>query len=203
MDLSVGNRYTEAKRSRLALWSCIAVVLIASSCGEKTPPDTRAADESTIRNLDAQWSKAAAAKDVDGSVSYYSDDASLLAPNAPIASDKQGIRAAWASLLGPDTSLTWQASKVEVSRSGDLAYVQGVYQLTSKDARGKPTADNGKFVEVWKKQADGKWKTVADIFNSDLVVVQKQAPPPAAKKATRHSHAKKKRHRKSQSSDTE
>jgi ketosteroid isomerase-like protein len=23
-------------------------------------------------------------------------------------------------------------------------------------------------VEVWKKQADGKWQTVADIFNSDL-----------------------------------
>ena len=202
MDLSVGNRCTETKRSKLALWSCVAVILIASGCGEKTPPDTRAADESTIRNLDAQWSKAAAAKDVDGSVSYYSDDASLLAPNAPIASDRQGIRTAWASLLGPDTSLTWQASKVEVSRSGDLSYVQGVYQLTSKDSRGKPTADNGKFVEVWKKQADGKWKTVADIFNSDLAIVQKPAPPATTKKASRHSHAKKK-HRKSQSSETE
>ena len=203
MDLSVGNRYTEAKRSRLALWSCIAVVLIASSCGEKTPPDTRAADESTIRNLDAQWSKTAAAKDVDGAVSYYSDDASLLAPNAPIASDKQGIRAAWATLLGPDTSLTWQANKVEVSRSGDLAYAQGVYQLTSKDARGKPTSDTGKFVEVWKKQADGKWKTVADIFNSDMPVVQAPAPPAASKTASRHPRAKKKRHRKTRPSETE
>jgi uncharacterized protein (TIGR02246 family) len=199
----MGNRREETKRSRLALWCCVALVLFASSCGEKTPPDTRAADESTIRNLDAQWSKAAAAKDVDGTVSYYSDDASLLGPNAPIASDKQGIRAAWASLLGIDTSLSWQANKVEVSRSGDLAYVQGVYQMTSKDARGKVTTDNGKFVEVWKKQADGKWKTAADIFNSDLPIVQKQAPPAAAKTASRHPHAKKKRHRKSQSSETE
>jgi len=200
-------RYERAKRSRLALWGCVAVILIASGCGEKTPPDTRAADESAIRALDAQWAKTAAARDVDGSVSYYSDDASLLGPNAPIASDKAGIRAAWASLLGPDTSLTWQASKVEVSRSGDLAYVQGVYQMTSKDARGRATADNGKFVEVWKKQADGKWKTVADIFNSDLPIVQKQAPPAAAapveKKASRHRHGKKKKHRKSQSDESE
>jgi uncharacterized protein (TIGR02246 family) len=197
----------ETKSSRLALWGCVALVLLASSCGEKTPPDTRAADESAIRALDAQWSKAAAARDVDGSVSYYSDDASLLGPNAPIASDKAGIRAAWASLLGADTSLSWQASKVEVSRSGDLAYVQGVYQMTSKDARGKATADNGKFVEVWKKQADGKWKTVADIFNSDLPIVQKPAPRAAAapveKKASRHRHGKKKKHRKSQSDETE
>ncbi|HXN98085.1 MAG TPA: SgcJ/EcaC family oxidoreductase [Candidatus Acidoferrales bacterium] len=199
----MGIRCEETKSSKLALWCCIALVLLASSCGEKTPPDTRAADESAIRNLDAQWSKAAAAKDVDATVSYYSDDASLLGPNAPIASDKQGIRAAWASLLGTDTSLTWQASKVEVSRSGDLAYVQGVYQMTSKDARGKPTSDTGKFVEVWKKQADGKWKTVADIFNSDMPVVQAPAPPAASKTTSRHPRAKKKRHRKARSSETE
>jgi hypothetical protein len=28
--------------------------------------------------------------------------------------------------------------------------------------------DTGKFVEVWKKQSDGKWKCTVDIFNSDL-----------------------------------
>ena len=199
----MGIRCEETKSSKLALWGCVALILLASSCGEKTPPDTRAADESAIRNLDAQWSKAAAAKDVDGTVSYYSDDASLLGPNAPIASDKQGIRAAWASLLGGDSSLSWQANKVEVSRSGDLAYVQGVYQMTSKDARGKPTSDTGKFVEVWKRQADGKWKTVADIFNSDMPVVQAPAPPAASKTASRHPRAKKKRHRKTRPSETE
>jgi uncharacterized protein (TIGR02246 family) len=203
----MGNCCEETKSSRLALWGCVAMIFIASGCGEKTPPDTRGADESAIRALDAQWSKASAARDVDGAVSYYSDDASLLGPNAPIASDKQSIRGVWASLLGADTSLTWQASKVEVSRSGDLAYVQGVYQMTSKDARGKATADNGKFVEVWKKQADGKWKTVADIFNSDLPIVQKPAPRAAAapveKKANRRRHGKKKKHRKSQSDETE
>jgi uncharacterized protein (TIGR02246 family) len=199
----MGIRCEETKRSKLALWGCVALILFASSCGEKTPPDTRAADESAIRNLDAQWSKAAAAKDVDGTVSYYSDDASLLAPNAPIASDKQGIRGAWASLLGGDSSLSWQADKVEVSRSGDLAYVQGVYQMTSKDARGKTVSDTGKFVEVWKKQADSKWKTVADIFNSDMPVVQPPAPAATSKTASHHPHAKKKRHRKSQSSETE
>jgi ketosteroid isomerase-like protein len=199
----MGNRCAETKRSKPALWSCVALILLASSCADKTPPDTRAADESAVRAADAQWSKTAAAKDVDGAVSYYSDDASLLSPNAPIARDKQSIRAAWASLLGPDTSLTWQANKVEASRSGDLAYVQGVYQLTSKDARGKPVSDTGKFVEVWKKQADGKWKTVADIFNSDLPVVQTPAPPVASKTASRHPHTKKKRHRKTRSSETE
>jgi ketosteroid isomerase-like protein len=183
--------------TKLALWGGLAVVLFAAGCGESKPPDTRAADEKVIRDLDAQWSKAAAARDVDGTVSYYSDDASLLAPNAPIASDRQSIRSSWASLLGPDTSLSWHATKVEVAHSSDLAYLVGTYQLTTKDVHGNAVADDGKFVEVWKKQGDNKWKVVADIFNSDAPAVQ---PRPAAKphsaekrKPTHHSAKKKKR----------
>jgi uncharacterized protein (TIGR02246 family) len=190
--------------TKLALWVSLVVILLTAGCGESKPPDTRAADEKAIRDLDAQWSKAAAAGDVDGTVSYYSDDASLLAPNAPIASDRQSIHASWASLLGPDTSLSWQANKVEVARSSDLAYLVGTYQLTTKDAHGNAVADNGKFVEVWKKQADNKWKVVADIFNSDLPVVQPHPavkPHTAEKKKPTHHAAKKKKHRKSQASE--
>ena len=153
---------------------CFALLLLASACNQQTPADTRAADESTIRELEAQWSRTAAANNLEGSVSYYSDDASILPPNAPIASGKQAIRAVWASVLGSGVSLSWQVSKLEVSRSGDLAYVMGVYQFAQKDPQGKPVTDHGKVVEVWKKQADGKWKTVADIFNSDL---PPSAPP--------------------------
>ena len=177
--------------SRAAAGSaCLALLLIASGCGS-TPKDTRAADETTIRALDAQWAKSAAAKDLDATVGYYSDDASLLAPNSPIASDKQSIRESWNALLSPDTTLTWQATKVEVARSSDLAYVVGTYQLMTNDPKGSVAADRGKFVEVWKKQADGSWKTVADIFNSDLPA-QKPAPPAAAKKSARRPHSKKK-----------
>jgi ketosteroid isomerase-like protein len=39
-----------------------------------------------------------------------------------------------------------------------------------KDAHGQPVNDHGKLVEIWKKQADGKWKVAVDIFNSDLPV---------------------------------
>jgi uncharacterized protein (TIGR02246 family) len=183
------GRCEMGRGTKLALWVSLVAILFAAGCGENKPPDTRAADEKAIRDLDAQWSKAAAARDVDGTVSYYSDDASLLVPNAPIASDRQSIRASWASLLGPDTSLSWQATKVEVARSSDLAYLVGTYQLTTKDAQGKPVSDNGKFVEVWKKQADNKW---------NLPVVQPRPPaakprPVERKKPTHHPARKKKR----------
>jgi ketosteroid isomerase-like protein len=172
---------------------CLAAVMFAAGCGKEEPKDTRAADEAAIKNADAQWAKAAASKDVDATVAYYSDDASLLPPNAPMASDKASIRAAWAGLLGPGTSLTWQATKVEAARSGDLGYVIGTYQLEGKDASGKEESDRGKFVEVWKKQADGNWKAAVDIFNSDLPVVAAKPEPVAKKKVVRHRRARRRR----------
>jgi ketosteroid isomerase-like protein len=44
----------------------------------------------------------------------------------------------------------------------------GTYQQTLNDAKGKPVTDRGKYLTVWKKQPDGKWKAVADMGISDL-----------------------------------
>ena len=167
-----------------------AVVLLLCACGSSTPPDTRAADEKVIRDLEAQWSRTASSKNVDGTVAYYTDDAALLPPNAPIADNKQAIRASWASLLAPGTSVSWEATRVEVSRSSDLAYTQGTYQAKFKDAQGKPVSDHGKYVEVWKKQADGKWKVVSDIYNSDVAAAAPAEKKAAKKGMKRHSRAR-------------
>ena len=154
--------------NRVLYCACLAPLLLLSACNQQTTADTRAAAESAVRETDAQWSKTAGTNDLDGTVSYYSDDASILPPNAPIATGKQAIRAVWATMLTPDTTVSWQVSKADVARSGDLAYVMGTYQIAGKNPKGKSQEDHGKMVEVWKKQADGKWKTVADIFNSDV-----------------------------------
>lgn len=148
----------------------LAVVLVASGCNQQTAPDTREAVESAVKEQDAQWSKTAMANDLDGTVAYYSDDASILPPNAPIATGKPAIRAVWASLLSPDTRLSWEVTKADAARSGELAYVTGVYSITANNPKGKSQEDHGKLLEVWKKQADGKWKVVDDIFNSDIPV---------------------------------
>jgi len=32
----------------------------------------------------------------------------------------------------------------------------------------QPVVDNGKYLTVWKKQADGSWKVLFDMFNTDM-----------------------------------
>ena len=137
-----------------------------------------AADEQTIRDLDTKWSATAGAKDLDKMLSYYSDDAIVMPPNAAIATTKEAIRSIWKDLLASSgLVISWKATKVEVAKSGDMAYSSGTYELTMNDASGKPINDRGKYLAVWEKQADGKWKCGADIWNSDL-----PASAPAEKK---------------------
>lgn len=136
--------------------------------------------ERVLRDLDAQWSKAAAAKDLEQTVAYYSDNAIVLPPNAASATTKEAIRNLWKDLLAtPGLVITWKPTRVELGKSGDMAWVSGTYELTMKDATGTPINDHGKYLEVWEKQAGGKWKCGADMWNSDLGPV---APTAAEKK---------------------
>lgn len=153
---------------------CIAL-LSFSLVDKALAADTLAGDRQKLRDLDGQWSGAAAAKDVDKAVSYYTDDAVVFPPNAPSATTKEAIRNAWKEMLtSPGAAISWKATNVEVAKSGDLAYVSGTYEETTNDASGKPVTDHGKYVEIFKKQAGGSWKCVVDIWNSDLPA---SAPP--------------------------
>ena len=134
--------------------------------------------EQALRDSDDAWSKAAARKDLEKTIAYYSNDAIVLPPNAPIATTKDAIKKLWGDLLAsPGLVISWKAPKVEVAKSGDLGFVSGTYDFAMNDASGKPTTDKGKYVEVWEKQADGKWKCGTDIWNSDLAA----APAPETK----------------------
>ena len=133
--------------------------------------------ERMLRDLDAQWAKAAAAKDVERTIAYYSDDAIVLPPNATSATSKESIRNAWRDMLAsPGLVITWEPKKVKLGKSGEMAWVSGTYELTMNDASGKPSSDRGKYLEVWEKQSDGNWKCAADMWNSDLAA---SAPGPA------------------------
>lgn len=148
---------------------CILALLLLAGCASKQPAaDTRAADEAAVREADIAWSKSAGARQMAETISYYVDDASLLPPNAPIATGKPAITKVWEGLFAlPGFAVAWQPVAVEVARSGDLAYSRGTYELTANDPNGKPETERGKYLEVWKKQADGSWKVVADMFSSD------------------------------------
>jgi uncharacterized protein (TIGR02246 family) len=132
--------------------------------------------ERILRDLDMQWSEAAATKDLERTLAYYSEDALVLPPNASRIASKEAIRKVWKDLLAsPGLVITWTPAKVKLGKSGEMAWVSGTYELTMNDASGKSANDRGKYLEVWEKQPDGNWKCAADMWNFDLA-----GPAPAA-----------------------
>jgi ketosteroid isomerase-like protein len=72
-------------------------------------------------------------------------------------------------------ALKFHAAKVEVAKSGDIAYTQGAYTLTFTDPQTKKIInDHGSYVTTYRKQPDGSWKAVDDIATSEV-----PPPPPA------------------------
>lgn len=131
-------------------------------------------DEKAVRDADDAWSKAAGARDLDKTVSYYADDAIVLPPNEPMVTTKEGIRNLWKGFLDGLTSISWTTTRVETSKAGDMAVTTGTYEMTMKDG----TKDRGKYCEVWEKKV-GTWKVATDMFSSDL-------PAPGASPSPAH-----------------
>jgi uncharacterized protein (TIGR02246 family) len=152
-----------------AFAAAAALMTACSTAPPAAPPDTRAADEQAVKDVEVAWSKDAATKDPDKFASYYSDDAVGLFPGAPTLSGKQAIRAALAPMMAdPNFAMSFQGTRAEASKGGDLVYTVGAYTMTMTNPKTKkPSTDKGKYMTVFKKQADGSWKAVADTFNSD------------------------------------
>jgi uncharacterized protein (TIGR02246 family) len=156
----------------LLLTGCAGLLVCATGCA---PKDTSEADAQTIKTQSEEWSKAGVAKDPVKFASFYADDATVMMPGEPAFHGLKDIKNVITPMMqDPSFSAAITTDKVEVV--GGLAYSQGSISLTTTARSGKPFTDKGKYLTVWKKQADGSWKAVEDIFNSD-------APPPDPKDA--------------------
>jgi ketosteroid isomerase-like protein len=139
-----------------------AVVLGAQS----SSVDSKPATTDTLRQLEADFMKAAAEKGAEGYMSYYADDAVEVPNGTDAIHGKANIAKTMGFLNDKNNQLMWTPVDAGISMSGDLGYTSGTYEFRSKDKDGKPTVSYGKYTSIWKKQPDGSWKVVLDMGNT-------------------------------------
>jgi uncharacterized protein (TIGR02246 family) len=157
---------------RFALPLALALLFSLTACTQApppAPPDTRAADQKAIADIEAAWLPAWQAKDVDKIVAGYAPDATVMQPDMPAMKGAEAIRAGIKAFVADKNfALTFAPTAVEVARSGDIGYSYGTYSATMTSPKTKkPVTEKGKYVTVYKKQADGSWKAFLDINNAD------------------------------------
>jgi len=142
----------------------------------------------SLLQTDMEWAKVAAAgKDVEKILSFWSDDAVVYPPGVAAVSGKTAIRSyVNTSLKTPFFSISWKPAQAVVAESGDLGYTMGSNEITFADAKGKVTRAPGRYLTVWRRNRGGPWKCVIDFWN------ESPFPPPAIPRPTARPAAKKK-----------
>jgi uncharacterized protein (TIGR02246 family) len=101
----------------------------------------------------------------------YADDAVVMSPGSEAWRGKDAVQRGFAGMARSMTVKDFTLKTDDVMAAGDLAVESGSYEMTIQPRGGREMKDKGKFVVVWKRQADGSWKIVRDVYNSDV-------PPP-------------------------
>jgi len=93
---------------------------------------------------------------------YVADDGVMLRPNSMPVVGRANIENLF---QGDDKDLdfTWQPLYADVAKSGELGYTYGTYNFGAGESR-----QQGTYVSVWKKNANGEWKFVIDSGNDGL-----------------------------------
>jgi uncharacterized protein (TIGR02246 family) len=135
-------------------------------CGQQRV-DTKAEGEKVMQTS-REWAKAASTGDIEGTLSYWADDAVVMSSGQPVLKGKKEIRQMIkGSFKLPGFKITWEPESVQVSQSGDLAYLVEKSQISMNDSSGKAVTQHYNGVTVWKKQSDGSRKNVADIATNE------------------------------------
>jgi len=147
----------------------VTIVVLAglsvSGC-QKVSTQIADADREAIHLMVDNFNKAVVGGDFATAASYYTEDAMILPPNAPIV---QGRAAIQSYLAGYPKIVAFKQDIAELDANGDLGYARLTYNLTTTPAGAKaPLNDTGKVIIILRKQINGTWLTKRAIFNSDL-----------------------------------
>lgn len=147
-------------RPLLALALALALVLALVGC-QAVPATLSEADVQAHRAMSQEFLDHVHAGDWRALSAMYEPDAVVMQMNTPALVGRQAIHDFWAA-FPPIAELRFQDDGIV--GEGDLAYVHGRYWLTFADG----TTDEGKYLDVRRRQTDGSWRYVLEAANTSL-----------------------------------
>lgn len=151
----------------IVLVNCISsLVFLISSCTYKAADTEAIGDE--LMELSREWSGVAASGNIDSLLTYWADNAVMMPPGQPSLRGKEAIRSYLeAGFQNPGFEVSWEPLSAHVSEQGDMAYLFEKNRIAFDDSLGNRVVQHNKVVTVWRKQDDGSWKNVVDMWNEE------------------------------------
>jgi uncharacterized protein (TIGR02246 family) len=128
------------------------------------------AERTRLLQRDAEWAALAAeGLDVERILSYWTEDAVVIAPGLPTIAGKAALRAyVEGSLHIPGFRITWTTTDATLSPDAHMAYLFSRNSVTMNAPDGTPVTTTGRAVTVWSREADGEWRCAVDVWNDEF-----------------------------------
>ena len=131
-----------------------------------TPVVDLETEREAVLQADIDFAQATAERGVEAWVSYFTEDGVMLPAVGEVVRGHAAIRDLLAPAFEiPGYTMAWNPIFAEVSEGGNLAYTFGDYEITMPDADGNRGVTRGRYVTVWRKEADSGWKVAFDMGN--------------------------------------
>ena len=132
--------------------------LFISSCAA-------AADPFELIEADRAFNDAVAAGGSQAWGAWFAEDGAMIQEGVGEIRGREQIQNAAVFLDDPAISLSWEPLRADISRSGDLGWTTGRFTLEMTTPTGSMSQNEGLYVSIWRRQADGTWKVVMDLGN--------------------------------------
>ena len=104
---------------------------------------------------------------ITGNVDCFAEDGQMLPNEFPPIKGKSVIAEVVPQMISdPNFAVSHDIVDIDVSRSGDLAYIHYTYKFTMSDPGGNPVTEHGNAIYILKKQPQVGWEYLLDLSNS-------------------------------------
>jgi ketosteroid isomerase-like protein len=148
-------------------WAAALLAVVGAACAPPADLPDAATVVAELMEADRVFAADVAERGTDAWVEAFADSGTMFRPGGTIRGH-DAIREMMAPAFA-DTSfrLTWDPVEAFASPDGQLGYTIGRYTSRRRDADGAVVESTGSYLTLWRRQADGVWKAVADIGNPD------------------------------------
>jgi ketosteroid isomerase-like protein len=156
-------------RSATAIVLSIATFTVGCASGGERDITLSAADVDAIRQItDQEIPRLIVAHDWDALATVFTDDAVLMPFGEPELRGRADVVDEIKRNWGLLTVRELTQSATQIDGSGDLAYARGAYSVTVEVREPTVIYDRGKFLLIFRRQADNSWRIVTTSYSRDI-----------------------------------
>jgi uncharacterized protein (TIGR02246 family) len=131
---------------------------ILLGCVGASPPENPADAEAAVEAALDAYVQAIRNNDIESLLGLWANDPVWIAAGAPTVRGRSAFDSVVRDNFRAFRVADVTASVEETAIAGDLAYQIGSYSETLVSMDGEPQTIEGRFLFIWRRQADGSWR---------------------------------------------